>query len=133
MGKLLIVASLVVAGLGYLFLKPKEAPDISETRARAIAEKQLDQFCGRGGEGGDAKCTDFYFKGQFPPSEDRFKWSYHFLSEFTDPRKLVIVSVSPKGEFAVQFEFLPPEYDLSKYGPPPGSISSAAAEAAPAQ
>lgn len=81
-----------------------EKPDISETKAQAIAEKEMLGYCGA--EGG--KCSEFFSKGSIAPPDARFKWAYQWTSEFAEPRRKLVVMVGRKGETSVMLENLPP-------------------------
>lgn len=79
-----------------------EPPDISESRAEFLAGKVMESYCSEGMKEG--KCTDYYYKGQVPPTEARFKWGFKYMSEYTDPKRVMHVFVSPKGETSVMIE-----------------------------
>lgn len=92
----------------------KEPPDIMESQAYAISEKEVERICA-GSEGG-AGCKDFLYMGVFAPEDAaRFKWAFHFLAQQLNPMNLVIVEVSVKGEPATMLKRLPVGSDLSKY------------------
>jgi hypothetical protein len=98
-----------------------EPKDISETRAELLAGKVMESYCSEGLK--DGKCTDYYSKGQVPPTDARFKWAFKYLSEYTDPKRVMIVMVSNKGETSVMLEDVPAE----------GGFAPPAATPAPAE
>ncbi|MBI5245913.1 MAG: hypothetical protein HY923_01935 [Elusimicrobia bacterium] len=82
--------------------KPK---DITESRAEYLAGQVMESYCGEGKK--DGKCTDFFAKGQVPPTDPRFKWAFKYFSEFTDPQRIMIVLVGRQGETSVMLEDVP--------------------------
>ena len=96
-----------------------EPKDISESRAEFLALKVMESYCSEGLK--DGKCTDYSSKGQVPPTDARFKWAFKFLSEYTDPKRIMIVFVSNKGETSVMLEDVPAEAGFSPPVPAPAS------------
>ena len=88
-----------------------EPKDITETRAEFLAGQVMESYCSEGIK--DGKCTDYHLKGQVPPADPRFKWAFKYLSEYTDPKRIMIVLVSGKGETSVTLEDVPAGSDLS--------------------
>jgi len=80
-------------------------PEISEDKARELADTALLDFC----SAEDVLYSDFGPAEAQTPQDERFKWGYQFLNTTEDPWKKVAVSVSALGEVSVEFDMLPAE------------------------
>ncbi|MBI5208693.1 MAG: hypothetical protein HY927_01820 [Elusimicrobia bacterium] len=130
-----IVAAAGVAGLacfGVWRVKFREPPDLSEAEARAIAEKELLDFCSNG-ETVEAICPYFVLKGQQPSSDARFHWSFHYLNERADPWQKVMISVGKKGDRNVEYTAIPVPVPADGAAPPAAEAAPVPAPAAPSE
>lgn len=77
-------------------------PDISEARAKQLADEALLDFCQMEGPVG-AVCPYFVSKGTQAPTDDRFRWAFPFLDTHAEPWKHVVISVGLKGEISTSY------------------------------
>lgn len=97
-----------------------EPKDITESRAEFLADKVMEGYCSEGLK--DGKCTDYHAKGQTPPADPRFKWAFKYLNEYAEPKRLMTVLVSGKGETSVTLADAPVANETAADGaaaPPP--------------
>lgn len=91
-----------------------EPKNITESRAEFLAGKVMESYCSEGIK--DGKCTDYRLTGQVPPADPRFKWAFKYLSEYTVPKRIMVVLVSGKGETSVTLEDVPVRADGTDLG-----------------
>ena len=127
---LVIVLALGAGGYFMFFRAPSEAADISEADAKMIAETQLREYCKMEG----SACSEFAFKGtQPPPTDKRFFWAFHYMAQWTTPRKQMIVLVGKKGDFTITGGDTPPPPEDGAVAPaPPEGAAAPPGGAAPA-
>ncbi|MBI4677843.1 MAG: hypothetical protein HY748_09700 [Elusimicrobia bacterium] len=128
MKKVAVLAALaVLAGFGLWRFKLREPPDLSEAEARAIADKELLDFC-RNSEATEAIYPYFAFKGRQPSADARFRWSFHYLDDHADPWQKVVVSVGKKGDRNLEFSSTPaPDGAAASTAAPPAESAPQAA------
>ncbi|MFH2205139.1 MAG: hypothetical protein ABIJ96_18670 [Elusimicrobiota bacterium] len=101
MNKLLVLLVLAAAGGGvYWLFSGSEPPDITDERAKEIAEGAIYDFAQE--ESGDF--VDFIAQGEQPPKDEKYKWAFHFKNTKHRPCLEVIILVTGKGEKDIEME-----------------------------
>lgn len=102
---LLTAAALAVAAWRFSHRRP---PDLSEAQAQEKALGVLEDFC----LGEKIVCPNFTLKGQFPPTDPRFSWAFHYEKASAEDGQKIIVSVGKKGDFTLEMTALPPPSEV---------------------
>lgn len=100
-------AVVLLGGLAVWNTGFRPPPDITEERAREIADLELLDFCSQPEEF-EAAHHNFRLKEQRTAADSRFRWTYHFLDDTGDPWHNILIHVGPKGGTNVEYRPEPP-------------------------
>lgn len=125
--KLIIVILLALGAAGFMMFRPTAPVEISEAKAKEIAERGLREFCKRE----NASCAEYAFKNQEPSTDSRYHWSFHYVAVWATPKTKVIIYVGKLGNYNMEMmEYTPPEGEATAEAPP---SAAPAGESPPAE
>ena len=126
----LLVLILVGAGVYWYTRPPGELADISESKAKEIADEAMIDFCA----GEASECGVYGYKGTAAPTDARFTWAFVWVSQFIDPPRKWTVMVGKKGDHSLESQVLSPDQILAgEASLPPGAATQGQAPAAPGE